>query len=78
MGVAEPFAADGRSESTTAHANPYAKEALAWLRGLSAYMSEHDIDAMRGDLERRIRERPGASLAIGFGVGIILGTLASR
>ena len=78
MGVAEPFATDGASESTAAHANPYAEEALAWLRRLSAYLSERDIDAMRGDLERRIREHPGASIAIGFGVGIILGTLSGR
>ncbi|MDA8118979.1 MAG: hypothetical protein M0Z85_02780 [Gammaproteobacteria bacterium] len=78
MGVAEPFAADGSSESTTTHANPYVEEALAWLGRLSAYMSERDINAMRQDLERRIREHPGASIAIGFGVGVILGKLLSR
>ncbi len=78
MGVAEPFATDGGFESTAAHANACAEEALAWLRRLSAYLSERDIDAMRGDLERRIREHPGAGIAIEFGVGIILGTLSSR
>ncbi len=78
MGVAEPFAADGSSETTAAHANPNVEEALAWLRRLSAYLSERDINAMRGDLEQRIREHPGASIAIGFGVGVILGKLLSR
>ncbi len=78
MGVAEPFAADGSSESTATRANPYAEEALAWLRRWGAYLSERDIDAMRGDVERRIREHPGASVAIGFGIGVLLGALSSR
>lgn len=78
MDVAEPFAADDSSESTATHTNPYLEEAMVWLRRLSAYVSERDIDTMRRDLERRIRDRPGASIVIGFGVGVVLGKLLSR
>ncbi len=78
MGVAEPVSTEDHAEHATAHANRYAEEALSLIRKVSAYVSEHNVEAMRRDLERRIREHPGASIAIGFAAGVILGKLIQR
>ena len=41
----------------------------------SDYFREHDIDEMRGDLEREIRAHPIKSIAIALGAGYVLGRL---
>ncbi|MHB1511776.1 MAG: hypothetical protein ACYCTF_04950 [Acidiferrobacter sp.] len=78
MGVAEQVSPEDNAEFATAPANPYVEEALSLFRKVSAYVSEHDAEAMRRDLERRIRDHPGASIAIGFAVGVILGKFIQR
>lgn len=78
MGVAEHFTSEESAEHATTRTNPYVEDVLAVIRKVSAYVSERDIEAMRGDLERRIREHPGTSIAIGFAAGVILGKLIQR
>ncbi len=78
MGVAEQFSTDGDAEHSGARPSPYMDEALTALRKLGAYVSERDIESLRRELERRIREHPGASIAIGFAAGVILGKLIQR
>lgn len=79
MSASEKFAYEGDSASPPAPENPYfVEETLSVLRRISAYLSSRDIAAMRHDLEKRVREYPVASIAIGFGVGLILGKLIKR
>ncbi len=78
MGDAEQVSPEDNAEFAAAHANPYVEEALSLIRKVSAYVSEHDAEAMRRDLEQRIRDHPGASIAIGFAVGVLLGKLIQR
>jgi ElaB/YqjD/DUF883 family membrane-anchored ribosome-binding protein len=39
------------------------------------YLSGHDVDEMRNDLEREIRAHPIKSIAIALGAGYVLGRL---
>lgn len=39
------------------------------------YLRGHDLDEMRGDLEREIRAHPIKSIAIALGAGYVLGRL---
>ncbi len=79
MGVAEDYIPDDRAGAGSAPPpNPYLEDILRMIRGLSDYVSGHDLDRIRADIEMRIREHPGASLAIGFGVGLLLGKLIKR
>lgn len=78
MGASEEFVTEGSPTYRAASVSPYLEEALNVLSRITAYVSERDVRDMRLDLERRIREHPGASIAIGFGVGVILGKLIKR
>jgi ElaB/YqjD/DUF883 family membrane-anchored ribosome-binding protein len=41
----------------------------------SDYLRTHDLDEMRGDLEREIRTHPLRSIALALGAGYVLGKL---
>ncbi len=79
MSTSEKFAYEGDPASTPSPETPYfVEETLSILRRIGAYLSDRQLTTMRRDLERRVREHPGASIAIGFGVGFILGKLIKR
>ena len=78
MDVAEQFSTDRDSEHAAARPGAYMDEVLTVLRKLGAYVSERDVESMRRELERRIREHPAASIAVGFAAGVILGKLIQR
>ncbi len=79
MSASEKFAYEGGSAPRPTPETPYfVEETLNVLRRISAYLSDRDVATMRHDLEKRIREHPGASIAIGFGVGLIIGKLIKR
>jgi len=77
MGVAEEFVAEANA-GYGPRPSPYFNEAMGALQKISAYVSARDVQAMRQDLERQIRAHPGTSIAIGFGVGMVLGKLLKR
>ena len=79
MSASEKFAYEGDPASRPAPETSYfVEETLSVLRRISAYLSNRDVATMRHDLEKRIREHPGASVTIGFGVGLIIGKLIKR
>lgn len=78
MGASEEFVTEASPAYRAPPTSPYLEEALRVLGRITAYVSERDVKEMRLDLERRVREHPGASIAIGFGVGVILGKLIKR
>lgn len=79
MSASEKFAYEGDPASPSTPQTPYfVEETLSVLRRISAYLSDRDVATMRHDLEKRIREHPGASIAIGFGIGLIIGKLIKR
>lgn len=79
MSASEKFAyEEDPAPQTKSGSSDFVGEALTVLRRITSYVSGHEVTAMRGDLEKRVREHPGASIAIGFGVGLLLGKLIKR
>lgn len=79
MSAREGFAYEEDPTSQPTSGRPdLVEEALSALRRISAYLSGHQLATMRRDLEKRVREHPGTTIAIGFGIGLILGKLIRR
>lgn len=53
----------------------YAQEASRSVRGAADYLRQHDMATIRQDFAEQIREKPIATIAIGFAVGFLLGKL---
>src|SRR5690349_2189868 len=63
------------------------EKAQNWERGQQAarglhqaahYMRDHDVEAMRSDMERAVRLNPGYALAAAAAVGFLLGRVLWR
>lgn len=78
MGAAEEFAYSRTSGPRRSGADAYLEEARDLFRRLAAYTSGRNMQTMRHDLEERVREHPALSIAIGIGVGLILGKVVRR
>lgn len=53
----------------------YMQEAMHSVQGASEYLRTKNPAAMRADLEAQVRARPLTAIAIGLGVGYLLGKL---
>lgn len=52
-----------------------ARQARRTVQDVSQYLRSHDTQAMRADFEKQVREHPIATVAIGLGIGFLLGKL---
>lgn len=53
----------------------YMHEAMHGAQGVSNYLRNNDAAAMRADLEAQVRAHPLTAIAIGLGVGYLIGKL---
>jgi len=53
----------------------YAQDALDAVAQLRQYLEKSDLETIRRDAEKRIRERPLTAVMVGLGVGFIVGKL---
>jgi ElaB/YqjD/DUF883 family membrane-anchored ribosome-binding protein len=54
------------------------KQAARGLHNAAHYVRDHDVDAIRSDVERAVRLNPGYALAAAAGFGFLLGRFLSR
>lgn len=55
-----------------------ARQATRAAQGFTDYFRSRDVEAIRADIEQRVRQNPMASVAIGFGIGFLLAKLLRR
>jgi len=67
--------ATGARARLQARAKPVVQRAGRAVETGSDYLRSHDIDEIRGDLEREIRAHPIKSIAIALGAGYLLGKI---
>ena len=53
----------------------YLQDLARGLERWSHYVSSRDTQSIRGDIERRVRDYPIGALAVGFGIGYLLGKI---
>ncbi len=68
-------ASEGLAEGGNTSRSAILSDIIAALQRIGNYVSSQDRDVMRRDLENRIREHPGIGLAVGFGLGVLLGRM---
>jgi len=59
----------------TARASDLAFSAAGWIGELSDYLRNSELDTLRADLERQVRERPIQTLLLAAGAGWLLGKI---
>lgn len=73
LGSNGAYASDARDP--VSEIRHYAKSALDAVAQLGQYLEQSDFESLRHDAERQIRERPLTAVAVGLGLGFILGKL---
>ncbi len=53
----------------------YVQDVVQLLEGVANYLKTHDIGTIKNDIEGRMRDYPLGTVAIGFGLGLLLGKI---
>ena len=56
----------------------YGKQAADWLESSADYLKGLDVDRVKTNIEKSVRQNPGRTLLIAGAAGLLLGTLVRR